>query len=337
MVNLVVAPIRTPQLLGVVPATCGTPGIDKVGLTFDIDDIPTHAPGWEEYLRTGSFQQVVTDLALPSLRLRATARPNALVASVEFTPSLLLGFANNVPVASDTTTLAAVAMVLDTINDYADLVQQPLQWNDVRIARLDLVRDFQLAGPAISSHALLEAYQHRKVPYSRETKTYRDAAGRINYVFHGNKTRSAHVYDKHGESGGIAPKGTIRWEVRVRTGFLRRRGLRQLSNAHPSDLDDLRRECWKWSCMDEPFSLGPSGVAALQAAIDVGDVSASQAASALGHLFVGQDAMGKRTLDRHRAIFRDLGIPYSPDIVSETDARNQKWCIDYASGMVVPM
>ncbi len=42
-------------------------------------------------------------------------------------------------------------------------------------------------------------------------------ASGVSYVNKGNKSRSVTIYDKHSNSGGACPRGTLRWECRMRS------------------------------------------------------------------------------------------------------------------------
>lgn len=89
--------------------------------------------------------------------------------------------------------------------------------DDPRVVRLDLVRDFKLSDPARLT-GLLDGLA--RVPRDGRVKVRRFADGRTGQAETlrvGPASWAATLYDKHVESGGLADRGSLRAEFRLRS------------------------------------------------------------------------------------------------------------------------
>lgn len=110
-----------------------------------------------------------------------------------------------------------------------------------RIVRLDLVRDFQLTDPSRMTDILNGL---ANIPRDGRIKVRRFAdgrTGRAETLRVGPSSWAATLYDKHVESGGLADKGALRCEFRLRSRQLSGQRVQRLSGPLVS-LDDLTVE-----------------------------------------------------------------------------------------------
>lgn len=110
-----------------------------------------------------------------------------------------------------------------------------------KVVRLDLVRDFQLVEPSLLA-TLLDGLA--SVPQGRRAKVQRFAdgkSGRAETLRVGPGAWAATLYDKHSESGGLAAKGHLRAEFRLRARQLRSSRV-TAAGGEIYSLDDLNHE-----------------------------------------------------------------------------------------------
>lgn len=128
-------------------------------------------------------------------------------------------------------------------------VTRTVSVEDPRVVRLDLVRDFRLQDPARLT-GLLDGLA--RVPRDGRVKVRRFADGRTGEAETlrvGPASWAATLYDKHAESGGLADRGSLRAEFRLRSRQLSSVGAQQrhgavvtLSDVSEERCDGMRRE-----------------------------------------------------------------------------------------------
>ena len=149
----------------------------------------------------------------------------------------------------------------------------------------------------------------------------------------GNKRRSTRIYNKHKQSGGAARAGTVRWEARLRTKFLRSRNITTVFDVTPVALHRLRSEAWSWSGMGGPIYGPAAGLIRLRKGVEGGEISRAQAASILGNLSLDID-VPRTTRSRHRRILKSLGLPYTAELACKPGSNKPSsvYAVDFRTG-----
>lgn len=120
-------------------------------------------------------------------------------------------------------------------------VKSVVSFDNPRIVRLDLVRDFQLEDPSRLSDILNGL---ANVPRDGRIKVRRFAdgrTGRAETLRVGPSSWAATLYDKHVESGGLALRGALRCEFRLRSRQLSGRRAQRIAGALVS-LEDMTQD-----------------------------------------------------------------------------------------------
>ncbi len=111
----------------------------------------------------------------------------------------------------------------------SDGVSREVSVENPRVVRLDLVRDFALVDEALLP-VLLSGLALVPRGGAVKTRLFADGrSGRAETLRVGPGSWAATLYDKHRETGGLAPQGALRSEFRLRG--------RQLSSARAASLD----------------------------------------------------------------------------------------------------
>jgi len=140
---------------------------------------------------------------------------------------------------------AVVGVRLGSVREVdADGVVRVVSPANPKIVRLDLVRDFQLSDPKLLS-VVLDGLA--SVPQNGQAKVRRYADGKSGHAETlrvGPGSWAATLYDKHVETGGLAEKGRVRAEFRLRSRQLRSSRARRLGATIEAleDLDEKRGE-----------------------------------------------------------------------------------------------
>ena len=114
------------------------------------------------------------------------------------------------------------------------------------ISRLDIAKDFT---GSLEPGRLLLAFERIPRPYQRDTHLRRNArTGLPQSLAIGSKESRVILYDKHVETHGLAPRGTVRWENQLHT---RKLGA-TFSQLSPELVEELALARWQWSKMGTP-------------------------------------------------------------------------------------
>jgi hypothetical protein len=154
------------------------------------------------------------------------------------------------PRAAERLVLAALAVV------GGELVSLPVcPVSEFSVTRADIARDFaEVERPGELIRAL--ASVHR--PWARLNLVHADASrNRAQTLMVGSKTSFlVRLYDKHTESEGAAPAGTVRWEVEGKRSLLQRADIRVLGDLTEERMGAVARERWDWSGMGREVICG---------------------------------------------------------------------------------
>jgi hypothetical protein len=191
-----------------------------------------------------------------------------------------------------------------------ELVALPVEGlGSLRLRRLDAARDFgevEVPGQLIRGLAPIpRAWARLNLVHADPSKN------RAQTLMVGSRTSGvARLYDKHQESEGRAPVGSVRFEAECRRAWCHKYGgMERLGDVNNGSVAMLARERWEWSGMGSEIFC--SGVALLEA-LDLAGLSPAKKRAFVGWLLeqsVGVPSpIGKQAASDYRRIQRQLGI-----------------------------
>jgi hypothetical protein len=330
-----------PFLPGGQPVTCGARGLDKIAVKFSVGRLGPRKDVWEEKtsrvvaarkvtrsrtsLGIRGFQALLTEVDAGQSSLR-----------IEMTPAYVAGFASNVDVPADRWLVPLVSAAIEVSEGVLDVVMMG-SLASVRITRLDLVRNLQMEFPGDVDTFFAGLALHVP-PYARFSRSFAGSDGRLTGVKFGNNARSVSVYDKHRESKGQCPAGTIRWESTLRHGALKRNGLDRLGGVTPAKVEAARRCMWEWSGMMSAVASPATFLETIREHVLGGSITRRQAVSLIGSTLLGSALIPLRTRQNHRTLIRDVvGVTVDLSDVGGLLGQASSWVLeaDYNSGKVI--
>lgn len=237
----------------------GLPGIDKVRLSVRA------RPAFDEWKRWGCnpkspvMKLVLTLAAGVPVSVDCRRVEGGWRISVEFNPSRVLdpeGWGlcplSRFPEAWE----AVLGEVACLIGDGED---ELLGW-DVRMVHL--ARDFS----GVDANFVLRGLVPVRPPYAKVKDVYFSigpvALAETLYV--GNGQGKAKLYDKHAQTRGVAPEGTVRFELSARGAWLERAGILYAHDLSDEELvGAFFRERWAWSGFGSAVLAAPAAFAVL--------------------------------------------------------------------------
>jgi hypothetical protein len=135
----------------------------------------------------------------------------------------------------------------------------------------------------------------------------------------GSKAGVIRLYDKHAETSGVAPVGSLRWESECRAGWLSRYGgMKRLHDVNDEAAGRLAQNRWEWSQMGAEVA---GDLSRLVGRVRATDLSEREQAGFLGWLVMqaAGDAWvpgSRSTLAKYRKVQRDLGVASPTDLVT---------------------
>lgn len=156
----------------------------------------------------------------------------------------------------DNVTAVGLEKAKDLLIDLHNEAGRFVEWDSLRgaanveaaaVKRLDLVRDFR---DVVSLPALLDGLANVSVPGRTGQRRFADGdRNEAQTLSIGPRTAwQATLYDKHAETGGLAPEGQLRFEARLRSDILtgqwardRQAVVRQVVDLEEGKLERLRR------------------------------------------------------------------------------------------------
>jgi hypothetical protein len=190
---------------------------------------------------------------------------------------------------------------------------------EARVKRLDVCRDFETDDPASIVRGLGPVHR----PWSRRNLVHFDPArGGAQTLMVGSASGVVRLYDKHAETKGKAPKGTLRWEVEARSQWAQRYGqMQQLGDITEDTVRELAEDRWNWSAMDRELSATEHIVDKVMRL----DVSSTVKERLVGRLVMEQMGsaypMSKNTATKYRRMVKDLGIALDPEAAGGRSTR----------------
>jgi hypothetical protein len=193
-------------------------------------------------------------------------------------------------------------------------------WDDPElysVKRVDVAKDFESVDDPSMLIRSLGSLPRR---WSRLNMTHADPKRNGSQtLFVGSGAGGVRLYNKHDETSGEAPEGTVRWETEARKGWLMNYGgIRQLGELNEESVETLARDRWEWSQMGAEVASSTSRLVQL---VNQSDLSASQRLLFLGWLVeqsagIDSSSLSKNTLSKYRRLQRQLGIAAPVDFGS---------------------
>jgi hypothetical protein len=196
------------------------------------------------------------------------------------------------------------------------------------LTRIDVTRDFVVADPSVYICHLRNVARSGAPRVAVDFNASVPHALRVYYA----KAGQILIYDKHLESKGKAPRGTLRWEARCRKRWCRRYGsLSTVRDMTSNRLFTLAQNRWEWSGM------GTEVCSATHLAHRINELhySSPKKSRLLGDLVmqsVGIDVpMSNDRRSELNQCMRELGIISPPTLTWQREEDLVRW-LDFDSG-----
>lgn len=185
------------------------------------------------------------------------------------------------------------------------------------LKRLDVARDFEgIDQPGTVIRAL--APIHR--PWARRNLVHADPSrAGAQTLMVGSGAGVVRLYDKHAETAGVAPLGSVRWEAECRSGWLSAYGrMKRLGDVNDETAAVLARDRWEWSQMGAEVA---GDLTRLVERVSASGLTPRQRVMFLGWLVTqaageAWEPGSRATLAKWRKVQRDLGIAAPTDLVT---------------------
>jgi hypothetical protein len=208
---------------------------------------------------------------------------------------------------------------VDAVSKELRALVEAEDWNtgEWSVKRLDLARDFEGIDQAPT---LIRALAPIHRPYSRRNLVHADPSRLgAQTLMVGSGAGVVRLYDKHAETSGVAPVGSIRWESECRTGWLGTYGgIKRLQDVSEGSASRLAENRWEWSQMGAEVA---GDLNRLVGRVRSSDLTVREQRAFLGWMV--EQASGacweppsKATLAKWRKVQRDLGIASPTDLVT---------------------
>ena len=314
----------------------GTTGVDRLSVSFPVDWIDPEEGVWEDMSQT----RVTPEYERTRLRAREgpffvsveTLPPEApygAMGKVEWNPSRIVdpeGW-GVVPPGEALLTVGAAKAAAET------RVRPVWETEDWKVKRLDVTRDFEASDEPSSLIRALSTV-HRK--FARLNLLHADAKrnGAQTLMVGTRKQGLTRLYDKHAETNGAAPEGTVRWELEARSGWCQRYGdIQRLGDVNGESVEALGVERFEWSGMGSEVSSSVSRL--VQLVTDCDELSDHDQTMFLGYLLQQasgfEPSLNRKTLGKYRRVQRALGI-VACDLTSTVEVVRR---LDWDSGREV--
>ncbi len=185
------------------------------------------------------------------------------------------------------------------------------------VKRLDVARDF---GGVEAAPTLIRALAPIHRPWARRNLVHADPSRLgAQTLMVGSGAGVVRLYDKHAETSGVAPEGSVRWEAECRSGWLSAYGgVKRLDDVNDERAGVLARDRWEWSQMGAEVA---GDLSRLVDRVRASDLTVREQAGFLGWLVM--QAAGeawvpgsRTTLAKYRRVQRQLGIAAPTDLVT---------------------
>ncbi len=321
-------PVPLSNRRGTIPH-CGTGvGVDRLSLSFPLAGLTHDADAWDRAavdlrrhtesrsaaVKVGADVQVFVGAA------QVTAG-GGWYGKVECNPSRLVDPQGYGLAPTDEGVAALREVALEAIGERLAPVIPLDEW---RVKRLDVARDFDGVQDV---PGLLTGLASVHRPWSRRNNLFNDATRKgAQTLMVGGRQSGARLYDKERETGGIAPPGTLRFEVQARTDWCNKYGgIATLRDITDASVHRLAIHRWEWSGMGTEVGTRSEVVARVTRS----GLSLQQQCSFLGWLMLTSaghpDAVSKNVNTKYRRIARQLHVALGPETLSGALVGHLDW------------
>ncbi len=283
--------------------------------------------------QTGTVTRQLSAEVAPGVRafvgVSTVKETGASRGKVEFNPSRVLD-----PDGWSLAPVEAVGSALVKVLGVAsDMVSIPSDPAFVRLKRVDVARDFS---EVESAPELIRGLGPIPRPWARRNNVHADpAAHGAQTLFVGSGAGGVRLYDKHAETVGAAPPGSLRWEVEARSAWLSNYGqMGCLKDLCSESLALLVSSRWPWSQMGADVV---SGFGAVLLKVKRSGLSEREQDKLIAYLVrqaagEGWSSAGSATLAKYRKVQRELGIVVDRESISAGSVTRR---LDFESGREV--
>jgi hypothetical protein len=215
-----------------------------VGVSAPVLNFELAEGAWQRIMKLPDWRSTTLDVRGAEVRLSVRRIGPQLRAGIEWNPARVLD-PSGYSLCAVSALGEATAMVMTEVGGLVKLAMPP---ESARLVRLDVSRDFyHIANSSFFIMGLLP------LPRSRTTvkRVHVDPrSGEAQTLEVGSKSGGfVKLYDKHAESSGLAPRGTLRWEATCRKWASRYGGMYWLRDVSENGTSNLARNRWEWSLM----------------------------------------------------------------------------------------
>jgi hypothetical protein len=228
-------------------------GVDRVSCSFPLEGFQEDRSAWSEVrARQVAGAEIETfsgavDVAGVKVFVGVSEQPEAhhrWWGKVELNPSRVVD-PEGVSLAPVEELPGVMRRVREAALELLSPVEPLREW---RTKRVDVARDF---GGVSDAAVMVRSLAPIPRPWSRRNLVHADPVrSGAQTLMVGSGAGVARLYDKHVESGGVAPDGTLRCEFECRAGWLERYGgIARLGDVNAESVSALARDRWEWSAM----------------------------------------------------------------------------------------
>jgi len=316
-------------------------GVDRLSVSFPVDSAEGDEMAWDRSAVVGAgtpaerrtWSASVTVSGAKFFVGVSTLPPEApyrVAGKVEWNPSKV--------VDPEGWELASVGEAVLSIGAAASAARQLMHpvWDDPRewsLKRIDVAKDFAEVEEAPTLIRGLGAI-HR--PWSRLNQTHSDPKRHgAQTLMVGSGAGVVRLYDKHAETNGEAPTGTVRWECEARAWAKEKGHMKMLGDIDSDSVEFLGQERFGWSGMGAEVAGSLSRLVAVVSECEY--LSSAEKRSFLGYLVeqsagLGVASVSKNTLTKYRRLQREVGIAAPCDFGSMLEVVRR---LDWDSGREV--
>jgi hypothetical protein len=233
-------------------------GVDRLSVSFPVSDfnpdptawaaVKVNAPGTPQEV---TRRQVMLDEDGRKCFVGVSGIPGRVGewGKVEFNPSRMADPSGH--------GLATVQETHDGLAEALQMARQVIAWDaqagEMRVKRLDVARDFfDVERPEFVVRGLGPIRR----PWARLNLVHFDPSRNgAQTLMVGSRSGVVRLYDKHEETEGAVPEGTLRWECEARDSWCERYGgVRTMSDVSDESVERLASDRWEWSAMGHEIS-----------------------------------------------------------------------------------
>jgi hypothetical protein len=217
--------------------------------------------------------------------------------------------------------LEVLGEVVPKVREYVEPSACASDW---AVRRVDVARDFEgVSEPGNKVRALAPVPR----PWARRNLVHSDPARHgAQTLMVGSGAGVVRLYDKHAETGGRAPDGSLRWEAECRKDWAAEYGgLRVVADITEAGCRRLAENRWQWSGM----GLEVGAMSAVVRAVATSGLSRLDQNGLIAFLFRQSEGdwafMSSRSMVKYRRLQRLLGLSVVPGELSGSELSRLDW------------